>query len=658
MKEFNFRYLFAKNFLSIGPEGIEIFFDKMGRITLVRGKNGVGKSTIADILVYALYGKPVRDLGVNEVINNVIKGDTCVELIWSQYRVVRTRRRNNTKVDTVQLWESTRDDWSKTNDISTGSKDETQNEISKKIGMGYHAFVNSVVFADTNATNFLECNTEERRGVVDDLFQLHKFRQYFKYCNEKKKSAKKDYEAADYTYQMMLGTLATAKSRVTQVEQQVVEWKRIKEQERQRILASIEAKRKELTATDDGVALEKYLQAQEKIRELGEEIPLLEAEEAEYNQLAVTGHAEMEKVRTNRERHAAERQGAKTLSNAATLVINGQQQLVDSLTQMVGCKCPTCYGEVQEKNFAAVLEHAKQVIHDKKTEYAASQSKISSLDTEITRLDVEIKQFSDGIAQCKKQAAEIRAKLTKMRSDITTLGKIKKPEVGTDTKIVEQQIADLQTQAEAKQVEVSGVSPYETILRTAREEVEKKRKEATEKNAEREDLADDIPHWEFLVDAFDEEIRKFVIDPILPALNSRIQFWLQILMDGVLECIFDQSLYATIRRAPYGDPDEVLKYEGLSGGQRRELNLSISQSFAHVITLSSGVFLPFAFLDEVDQNVDETRIVGIYKMIQELSKDKQVFITTHSRELQDMLAGCDTLDIVAEDGFTKIARSS
>ena len=75
MKNLDFRYVRAKNFLCFGPEGIEIDLTSYGNIILVRGKNkdilddegnassnGVGKSSIPEILVYALYGKTIKKL--------------------------------------------------------------------------------------------------------------------------------------------------------------------------------------------------------------------------------------------------------------------------------------------------------------------------------------------------------------------------------------------------------------------------------------------------------------------------------------------------------------------------------------------------------------------------------------------------------------------
>jgi len=143
-----------------------------------------------------------------------------------------------------------------------------------------------------------------------------------------------------------------------------------------------------------------------------------------------------------------------------------------------------------------------------------------------------------------------------------------------------------------------------------------------------------------------------VIDGIIPALNSRIAYWLQFLIDGRIKLCFNNQLEETIERnPPDGDP---FVYYVMSGGERRRLNLSVSQSFAYVMMLNSGVSPSIVFLDEVTTNIDPMGVQGVFNMICELAKEKQVFITTHDHDLLDMLAGYEQINLVKKNGFTKV----
>ena len=139
-----------------------------------------------------------------------------------------------------------------------------------------------------------------------------------------------------------------------------------------------------------------------------------------------------------------------------------------------------------------------------------------------------------------------------------------------------------------------------------------------------------------------------MIDGVIPALNSRIAYWLQFLIDGRISLQFDNELEEKIERSPPdGDP---FVYHAMSGGERRRLNLAVSQAFAHVMMLNSGTCPSLVFLDEVTTNIDQIGVVGVYNMIMELAKSRQVFITTHDGNLREMLDGCEVITIEKKRG--------
>ena len=72
-----------RNFLSFGNVFTEFDLHSF-KATLVRGKNGSGKSTIGlDAIVYALYGRPYRNISKPQLINSVNNRDMVVELEFS-----------------------------------------------------------------------------------------------------------------------------------------------------------------------------------------------------------------------------------------------------------------------------------------------------------------------------------------------------------------------------------------------------------------------------------------------------------------------------------------------------------------------------------------------------------------------------------------------
>ena len=74
MKYVNFNNIKVKNFLSIGNELVKINFKK--GINIITGnnrdkldrRNGVGKSTIADSIHFAIFGETIREIPKSNII--------------------------------------------------------------------------------------------------------------------------------------------------------------------------------------------------------------------------------------------------------------------------------------------------------------------------------------------------------------------------------------------------------------------------------------------------------------------------------------------------------------------------------------------------------------------------------------------------------------
>jgi recombinational DNA repair ATPase RecF len=87
-----FKRIRFKNFLSYGNVFTEIQLDKTHTTVLV-GESGSGKSSITDAIVFALYGKPFRNINKPQLVNTINKSDCVVEIEFSigssEYKIVR-----------------------------------------------------------------------------------------------------------------------------------------------------------------------------------------------------------------------------------------------------------------------------------------------------------------------------------------------------------------------------------------------------------------------------------------------------------------------------------------------------------------------------------------------------------------------------------------
>ena len=165
------------------------------------------------------------------------------------------------------------------------------------------------------------------------------------------------------------------------------------------------------------------------------------------------------------------------------------------------------------------------------------------------------------------------------------------------------------------------------------------------------ELDESLSYYEWWTHGFDD-IRSFIIERIIPALNARIAMWLDYLIQGKIKVTFDKHLNAKIESLD-GD---IYTYFAMCGSEKKRINLAISQSFAYIMMLSSGTWPSVVFLDEVSESIDQRGVCDIYKMICELSNEKQVFIITHNVDLRKMLDGVDTITMVRENGQSRLEK--
>jgi DNA repair exonuclease SbcCD ATPase subunit len=177
MKNVLFDKVVITNFLSVGETPIVVDFKKgLHAITGVNldkpdRQNGVGKSTIADAVYFAVFGDTMRDIKKEFISNNETGGKTQVELYFrvqspmetNSYHVVRTL--SPTKVSLYKDGE----------DITRDSISNTTSYLCEIISASPAVFQNCVIMTLNNATPFMAKGKVEKRKFIEDVFGLEVF---------------------------------------------------------------------------------------------------------------------------------------------------------------------------------------------------------------------------------------------------------------------------------------------------------------------------------------------------------------------------------------------------------------------------------------------------------------------------------------------------
>lgn len=661
MNDLKFRYISAKNFMCFGPEGIEIFFNDLGEVILVKGlnldtgteklpaSNGAGKSSIQDIISYGLYGKTVKKskkLGHDSIINFISKKKLEVIIEFNDYRILRSR-----EPDKLKIWQSKDHIWDSDTDVTPAGRGKPQEKIDGIIGLSHSAFCSVVVFDDSNAYSFLELDAAGKRMLVENLLGLDKYKEHHETAKDMVKDMKANIRDLTKDYERLQNEIDAHDTRIGKINQQEEAWKKTKERELDSLNAKIKSKQLALENCNVGKGVEEYETAQNRIQEIRNVLSDLDSKRTKITTALNEGGEALDNTRNAvnniKQQYSEASMSLKNLADES----KRSADLIKSLENLhKGTKCPLCHGTIDEQNFQSVLTHERNIISVAEPKLEKLRDSLGVMEGDLKKKGQYIEKLKSYVTDGENKRIAIETAIQKNHAELSSLLKVEKPD-STEKVLLENEIVELKKQLQDKIAEMGG-SPYKEIIDSAKQEKEDKVKECDNKTDTLRQAEKELPYHEFWVEAFgDKGIRKYVVDGIIPALNARIAYWMQYLIDAKIELTFDNELTETILVC-----DRETDYHAMSNGEKRRINLAVSQAFAYVMMLNSGSCPSIVFLDEITGGgIDQAGIAGIYNMIFELAKERQVFVTTHNETLLNKMQGCDSITLTKKSGITKLS---
>jgi len=220
MKSILFKKLTIQNFLSVGDEPVSIDF-KPG-LHIITGlnkdkedrRNGVGKSTIADAIYFAIFGTTLRELKKEHIVNNINRENCKVVLDFEvigynkkdEYQIVRTLEPSK-----CYMYRNGED---KTRDSIIN----TNEYILQKINCSPDVFQNCVIMTVNNTTPFMAKKKVEKRKFIEGIFNLEVFSNMLSLARDEYNDINKnfDIESAKFTeVEKSLNLQVTAKENYT-----------------------------------------------------------------------------------------------------------------------------------------------------------------------------------------------------------------------------------------------------------------------------------------------------------------------------------------------------------------------------------------------------------------------------------------------------------
>lgn len=163
-----FKKLRFKNFLSYGNYFTEVSF-VAHKTVLISGKNGNGKSAIAEALCFSLFGKPYRNINKPNLCNSINEKDCVVELEFSIGNKSYLIRRG-IKPNIFEIY----CDGALVN--QTAANKDYQKYLEQSIlKLNFKVFSQLVLLGSSSYIPFMRLPAAERRQVIEDLLDITVF---------------------------------------------------------------------------------------------------------------------------------------------------------------------------------------------------------------------------------------------------------------------------------------------------------------------------------------------------------------------------------------------------------------------------------------------------------------------------------------------------
>lgn len=354
-------YIEFKNFASYGNQTQRIQFEEdQSKLFLTLGKNGDGKTTIANAIIYALYGR-VEGVKLSDLPNRINKelyvkiGLTCGTIDVEIERGLLPNK-FGVKLNGV--------------DFDKAGKKSVQDYLEEEIfGIPYHVFKNIIILSVNDFKSFLTMSNQDKKQIIDKMFGFSILNDMQMSIKTERRNVKLEIDSYESELNQIIDSIASVRGRLNTLLE--------------------ESQEKNNSKIDE---------LKSNLVELNESVKLLDIEKTTV----------LDKIKTNNTEYETKRSDASKLKHEI-------EYLKKKVDLYESGKCPTCETQLdsqwhldQKDHFCSKIEQdtlniktVKDELNDIKSNITGLRESKESIDTKITGIKYNMNSFKSELLKIK-----------------------------------------------------------------------------------------------------------------------------------------------------------------------------------------------------------------------------------------------------------------
>jgi DNA repair exonuclease SbcCD ATPase subunit len=570
--------------------------------------NGSGKSAIFDALVWALYGRTIRGVQGDDVINKFLTSGCQVQVEIHDGDIVYCvrRTRNNQKLgNSLNIFVGS-------DDVSGPTTIESQKKINDLIGLDYETFTSSIVFG-RDTLRFAQATDKEQKVILEKLLGTEVFERAGKLANQ----VLSDLSRQDHELSSELKTLTTNKEDLTRKRQIALDAFNSHEKEKARILHNITKEINELNVTLEFKQKEKSLLVEEA-----------NSTEEGADNVKEKLESRIQRERDNIDLHNKDLRKESSLLEVERRLAQQAQKQIDKYNNS-GDVCGSCEQAIDKTHKASLIASAEKEVGSRRAQASKHTLAIEGIEKTIGDCNDKIEKYKSSlqtIQNCERLAREAQRKVAAVEGVILGIEK------------------NLSSLTSRHHVVESSRNEFGEAVSVYDAEIEEKEGKIADSQDKLDKVIAETAYISFWSEGFSTKgLRSYLLDSVAPFLTERANRYSSVLTDGSVKIEFNTT--SVTKSGELRDKMEVKAvnrhgasiYEGCSSGERQRIDLAVALSLTDLAANRGGRPIKLAVFDEMFEHLDAGGCEKAVELLQrEYAHDRSIFVLTHLEDLKQL----------------------